>query len=127
MTFIYYLGISLLFTHELDAVRHSEWKLLYILRSLSEGLASSVFIAAHVPLFLLFFWLGHHPNRQVRLVFRAVVSSFLVVHAGLHLRLATAPQNEFHGALSEVLIYGAGLLGALYITLALKQNRESVA
>ena len=30
-TALYYLGLSCLFTHELDAVSHSEWRLLFVL------------------------------------------------------------------------------------------------
>jgi hypothetical protein len=50
---LFYLGLGLLFSHELDAIVQSEWRLLYILRSMADEQAMPVFIALHVPLFAL--------------------------------------------------------------------------
>ena len=92
---IYYLGLSALFAHEMDAVRAQEWRLLYVLRGLPEAAAYPAFLLLHLPLFFVLLWLGHHPARRRREGFRALVAGFLVVHAGLHARLAEDPLNGF--------------------------------
>ena len=52
-TLFYYLGISLLFAHEMDAVAHKEWQLLYVLRTMTDQMAYPLFVAMHVPLFFV--------------------------------------------------------------------------
>jgi hypothetical protein len=47
----FYLGLGCLFAHELDAMTQSEWRLLYVLRSLPDATAMPWFVALHVPLF----------------------------------------------------------------------------
>lgn len=118
-TLLYYLGVSLLLTHEMDAVAHAEWRLLFVLRDMSDQAAYPVFIALHVPLVFLFFWLGHSANHVVRRAFRALVAAFLVIHALIHFSLSNAPEYTFHGALSNSLIYGAALCGIAYLALSL--------
>ena len=87
----YYLGVALLFTHELDAVMHSEWQLLFVLRSLPDSTGYSLFVALHVPLFFAILWLSQHPREAVRNGTRLAVAALLVVHAVLHLRLSSSP------------------------------------
>ena len=111
---LYYLGLALLLTHELDAMTHSEWRLLFVLRSLPDDIASQWFVALHVPLFFFVLWLGHARQQGLRNAVRSVVAAFLVVHAALHLRLSSHEVYEFSGALSNVLIFGAGACGIGY-------------
>jgi Family of unknown function (DUF6713) len=121
-TIFYYLGISFLFTHEMDAVMQREWQLLYFLRDMNDQSAYAVFLVLHVPAFFLFFWLGHHPNSNVQSVFRRLVAGFLIVHAGIHFYNASSPANHFDGVLSNVLIYAAGLFGLLYFAALRRQS-----
>jgi hypothetical protein len=114
-TFVFYLGLGLLFTHELDAIVQSEWRLLYVLRSLPDEQAMPLFVALHVPLFALIVWLTHHAASGVQLASRVIFSVFLVIHAGLHFRLSADPLYTFHSPLSQTLIYGAALCGALFL------------
>ncbi|OVE76357.1 hypothetical protein BVX98_06190 [bacterium F11] len=121
-TAIYYFSISLLITHEIDAVGSAEWQLLYILRSLPETTAFSFFVLAHVPLFFVLLWFSHHSNNRIQMRFRFGVSVFLVIHALLHLRLSGNPGYAFSGVLSNSLIYGAGLVGAVHALLSFKKG-----
>jgi hypothetical protein len=114
-TAFYYLGIACLFTHELDAVTHSEWRLLFVLRSLPEPTASAWFVGLHVPLFFAILWLSAHPKERVREPVRGLVASFLVIHGVLHFILSSEPSYDFHGALSRVLILSAGACGIAYL------------
>lgn len=121
-TALYYLGLACLFTHELDAVTHSEWRLLFFLRDIPDPRASSIFVALHVPLFFGILWLSHDRRDRVRNTTRSAVAVFLAVHATLHLLLSRAPANEFHGPLSVALIGSAGALGIAYLLVRWRQG-----
>ena len=117
---IYYLGLACLFTHELDAVTHSEWRLMFILRSQPDEKALPLFVALHVPLFFAILWLSHFPREAVRHATRIFVAAFLVVHAVLHFSLAGNPLYEFEGTLSRVLIVSAATFGVAYLFLQVR-------
>lgn len=112
---LYYIGLACLFTHELDAMTHSEWRLLLGLRSLPEPTAASTFVALHVPLFFLILWLSHYPAQRLANATRLVVAAFLIVHGVLHFVLSSSPQYTFEGSLSNILIFGAAVSGAAYL------------
>jgi hypothetical protein len=114
-TALYYVGVSFLFTHELDAVTHSEWRLLFGLRSLSDATASPIFVLLHVPLFFAILWFSHVIREPLRDYFRLGLSIFFVVHTVLHFSLSSAPHYDFNGAMSRSLIVGAGLCGLAYV------------
>ena len=119
---IYYLAISFLIAHELDAVTHSEWRLLLVLRDLHETTAAQTFVLVHVPLVFAMLWFSDHSNPSVRNRTKLGVSIFLVVHAGLHFALSGTSQYDFDGLLSRGLILGSALLGALYVVLRLSRG-----
>jgi hypothetical protein len=122
---IYYLGLACLFAHELDAVTHSEWRLLFFLRSRPDDAASTLFVALHVPLFFGIIWLSHFPRGVVRNATRVLVAAFLVVHAILHFRLASSPLYEFHGTLSRSLIVSAAACGLAYLLMQVRGRRRT--
>ena len=114
-TAVYYLGLAFLFTHELDAVTHSEWRLLPVLGGMTSAAASPLFVGFHVPLFFVVLWLSQHRLERVRSRARLVVSAFLVLHGVLHWGRSSDPQYDFHGVLSETLIWSAAGLGLAYL------------
>ena len=120
---LFLLCFAVLATHEIDAVMQSEWRLLYVLRSLPDEVASTLFIALHVPLFMAMLWLHFHHRPRVRDISRMVLAVFLVVHAGLHLRLSGHPLYSFDSPLSMALIYGGGVAGLLYSVVAMRHWR----
>ena len=122
-TFVYYFAVAALFTHEMDAVIHFEWRLLFHLRELPDVTAAGYFVALHFPLFLAFFYFGHHPNLKIQTRFRAAVSVFLVVHAVLHFRLSDHDLYAFEGLLSNLYIYGAAFFGASYLALLVIEQK----
>ncbi len=111
------LMLATLFTHELDAMTQSEWRLLYVLRSLSDDQGRWWFVAIHVPLFWALIAFTHHANTQIQRTSRNAFACFCVVHALLHLRLASDPLSTFSTPLSWALIAGAALLGAAHLCL----------
>ena len=54
--------LATLFTHELDAVSQSEWRLLYILRTMPDAQGAFWFVALHVPLFAALLWIAYSPR-----------------------------------------------------------------
>lgn len=107
----FYAGLSLLLTHELDAVQRREWRLFPGLARLDDAAGAQTFIALHVPLFLALLWGLSRGGMQRGLA--TGLSGFAIVHVGLHLLALSDPRNAFIGATSWALIGGAGLCGAL--------------
>jgi hypothetical protein len=106
--------LAVLFTHELDAMTQSEWRLLYVLRSLSDDQWRWWFVTIHVPLFLGLITLTHHASAKTQHNSRLGVALFCIIHALLHLRLSRDPLSSFNSPLSWGLIIGTALLGTLY-------------
>jgi hypothetical protein len=125
---LFTLMLATLFTHELDAMTQSEWRLLYVLRGLPDDTARFWFVAIHVPLFWALMALSGHRSMVVRQRVRSGIAAFCVVHAGLHIYLRNDPLNTFNSTLSWSLILVAAFLGALHLMMALKSHgRASVA
>ena len=119
------LGISLLFTHELDAMTHNEWRVLPLTSWLGPEEGRVLFVVLHVPFFAFVLgWLTSHlPERVARA--RYWISGFLVIHAGLHLAFNGQALYTFDGRLSNTLIYGAAACGAVYLVGAPFSRRQA--
>lgn len=110
--FAYYLMLALFITHELDAVKRHEWRVLPLTSFLPERVGEQVFIWAHVPIFVLLLNFGGLDPRS----FVAVcLSAFSIVHILLHIGFRKHPKNEFNNISSWSLIVGTGLFGALHL------------
>ena len=114
------LMLAVLFTHELDSMTQSEWRLLYVLRSLSEEQGRWWFVAIHIPLFWALIALTHHARDHVQRLSRIVFAVFCVIHALLHWRLASDPLSTFSAPLSWILILGAATLGVAYLGMTVR-------
>lgn len=115
---VFRLGLSLLLTHELDAVARAEWRVLPLTSFLPDRIGFPVFVLLHVPLFAVLPWWVGHRDPGIRRGARTASSAFLVVHVGLHLAFSAHEHYDFHSALSKLLIFGGGAFGALYLALA---------
>ncbi len=111
----FYLALSTLLAHELDAVHKREWRLLFVLRKMPDEPARRAFVLVHVPAVAVLLWLAAYPDAAVRFWTRAGLDAFMVVHAGLHWRLSGHPKYEFGTAHSRLLIYGAAALALLHL------------
>jgi hypothetical protein len=108
-------AFGMLTTHELDAVRCGEWRILPGLSLLSDGVGMTIFILAHIP---LFGWLASvcwSSNPDVRALARQAFCGFCIIHIGLHWIFRLDPDYAFSGLLSNGLIGGAGLFGVLFL------------
>lgn len=112
---VFHLGFATIAAHEMDAVANAEWRLLPLLNLLPEDLAYVTFVLLHVPLFAGLIWLCWSTGVAMRRRWRALLSAFLVLHVGLHLFFAGHPDYAFDSMTSELLIFGGGIFGLLYL------------
>ena len=113
---IYYMLLATFFTHELDAVKRHEWRVLPLIRALPEWSAEQVFIWAHVPIFLAILWFGEGETINP---FRQGLATFSVAHVALHWLFRRHPAYEFNNPNSWGLIILSGALGAAYLLVSL--------
>jgi hypothetical protein len=108
---IFYLGLSLLTMHEMDAIRCREWRIFPGLSFLSDKLGHIVFVFAHIPLFFFIFWrLTHSQDIDA---FIKGFNIFMIVHLVLHILFLKHKKNEFKDWISWTIIIGAGLCGLI--------------
>lgn len=122
---IFGLTFGLLATHELDAMRWHEWRVLPMTRFFPDEIGMMVFVLAHVPLFA---WLVHvcwTQQANKRLFARRLFAGFCIVHVGLHWLFRNDPAYEFTGLLSNGLILGAGLAGALFLFMTMQEKSRA--
>ena len=110
----FYLGLALLFTHELDAMPNHEWRVLPLLSGLRDSVGRATFVIAHVPIFGIVIAYIASLNLKVRSAARDIASGFLIAHALLHFAFSGHSAYEFGSSLSSILIYGAAGFGLLY-------------
>lgn len=109
---LYYSMVAALLTHEVDAVKRHEWRVLPPTGFLPEKFGEQVFIWAHLPWFLaILHFSGSEPVNG----FRIGLAIFAVVHVGLHSAYRRHPAYEFNNLSSWSLILLAGFLGAAYL------------
>ena len=114
---LFYLGVSLFFTHEIDAMPNYEWRVLPLTSFLNDEMGELVFVLLHIPVFALVIGFIASLNHTVRNRARALTSAFLILHALLHWSFSGHSNYEFSGTLSNSLIYGAALCGAAYFAI----------
>lgn len=115
--FFYILALTLLITHELDAIYRHEWRIFPLLNKLDEQLSAKIFILAHIPLFFIIFWLSFYASQTVSEMTRITIAGFCIIHVGLHILLRKHPKNEFNNPISQFLIWSCAMSGALYLIL----------
>ncbi len=110
---LFYLGLTFLIIHEMDAIRCKEWRILPLLSLLDGKNGQTVFLFMHIPLFVwIFYSLPPHPGSDF---FMVAFDIFMIIHIGLHLLLLRNKKNEFKDWISWVLIVGAGVFGGLHL------------
>jgi hypothetical protein len=109
----FYLGLSAIIIHEMDAVRCKEWRIFPGLSLLDDNWGFKIFMIAHVPLFYFLFWglMGQSDNSQLKFG----LDIFFIVHVGLHLLFLRHKKNEFKDSVSWTVILSAGLFGLIDI------------
>ncbi|GAA4279159.1 DUF6713 family protein [Aquimarina mytili] len=107
----FYLGLSLIMMHEMDAIRCKEWRIFPGLSMLSDKIGHIVFLFLHIPLFYFVFWkLTQSKDAEV---FIYGFNIFMIVHLVLHILFLKHKNNEFKDWISWSIIIGAGLCGII--------------
>ena len=119
---LFYLGIGLFFTHELDAMTNHEWRVLPLTSWMPELQGELAFVLLHIPLFAVLVGLIASQNALIRRRSWTGIAIFLAVHGFLHAAFMVHDQYEFSSLLSNGLIFGAAICGAAYLVL----NRSRV-
>lgn len=112
---LFILGLSFMLLHEMDAIRCKEWRIFPGLSLLDDKMGYTVFILAHIPLFLFLFLGLFKEGGNEQLIFGLDV--FFIVHVFLHILFLKHKRNEFRDWISWMFIAGAGLFGALDLML----------
>ena len=113
---LFLLALSLLFVHELDAVRCREWRIFPLTAFLDDETGMRVFILAHVPLFAIIIFYAGKSLSAGGDGFSLGMAIFCVVHAFVHWAYERHPKCEFRNLLSRGIIWscaGAGLAAAI--------------
>ncbi len=106
----FYIGLSFIFMHEMDAIRCKEWRIFPLLSYLDDQKGFIVFMFAHIPLFsILLYYLNQPDNEGIV----TGMNYFLIIHLGLHLLFLMHPKNEFKDWISWSIIVGAAIFGAI--------------
>jgi len=116
---IFYTGLSLLLTHELDAVKRHEWRIFPGLSNLKDNLSYHLFVVLHIPLFIMILWFLCHPSEYVHFWFQISVDGFLIIHLGLHHFFKAHDKYEFTQQFSRVIINLMALTGLIHMILLL--------
>lgn len=120
---VFYAGLALLVTHELDAVHRHEWRMFPFLSKLDDGKGYQLFVLLHIPLLVLIFWLMSHPSGNVRFWFQVSMDVFFVVHFVLHFvlhyLLREHRSNEFSERFSKQIVAVTAATGLIHLVLLL--------
>lgn len=122
---VFFLGIGMIFTHELDAMLNNEWRVLPLTSWLSDENGKLVFLISHIPLFAMVVALISSESEIIRDRSRFYISVFLAVHGLLHAAFMISPYYEFETLISNFLIFGGATCGAFYLLLDRKQLSRS--
>lgn len=121
---LFYVGLALLFTHELDAMPNNEWQVLPLLRNLTDSVGEATFVLAHIPIFVIVIACIASLNLNIRSMARDIACAFLILHAFLHFVFSGHPAYQFNSLLSTSLIYGAALCGLSFLLVRWIENKS---
>jgi apolipoprotein N-acyltransferase len=107
--------VAAFITHEVDAARRHEWRVLPITFFLPDKIGETVFIWAHLPLVFSIIVISGDDTQGS---FRIGLAGFAMVHVGLHWLYRRHPAYQFNNLSSWALVTLTGLLGAIYLLLA---------
>ncbi len=111
----FYLGLSFILMHEIDAVRCKEWRIFPGLSLLNDAWGYRIFMLAHIPLF--YFILKRIGDGSDNESFIYGMNVFFIIHLGLHLIFLIHKKNEFRDWLSWTIISAAAAFGLTDIVL----------
>ncbi len=109
---LFIINLSLLFVHEMDAVKNCEWRMFAVLKNMADEKASRLFILLHIPLYGAVLLMLVSPAQQVLFY---IIDIFLIFHAVIHFGFRHHKNNAFSSVLSWVFIYSMGIISAVHL------------
>jgi hypothetical protein len=110
---LFLLGVTFLMVHELDAIRQGEHRFFLAWLNVSDTVRCQIFMAAHVPLFVLVLANLASSGFQLGMDF------FLIGHAVAHTILRDHPHIRFNDTFSRIWIFGGAVLGLAHAAMLL--------
>ncbi len=110
---LFIVNMSLLFVHEMDAVRNREWRMFIVLKDMEDEKACRIFLLAHVPLYATALFLLMSP---AKLILFYILDAFLIIHAVIHFGFRHQKHNAFTSAISKAIIYLMAAISAVHLT-----------
>ena len=120
LSLLFYFGLALLCTHEVDAAVRNEWRILPVLSQLDDQAGFFWFVILHIPLLTVVFWLTAHASEVVASRSRMGVSAFLCAHGLGHFAQSGHVDYAFSPPLETITVYGGALVGLAYIAVVLR-------
>ena len=115
---IFYLGLSLLLVHELDAIKRREWRIFPLLSKMkNDENAYYIFSGLHIPLFVMILFFITHPNQNIKIWACVILDVFFIIHLFLHYLLKQHKENEFNNVFSTVVITSMAAIGAIHLSI----------
>ena len=111
--------LSLLFIHEMDAVRAKEWKMFVGLKNLKDDTAYKIFTIAHLPLYFIVMYILAQAGILANAIFYFIIDGFLLCHTIIHFCFRKHPDNGFSSVFSLIILYVLGALAIVHIRLLL--------
>ncbi|MGX9757296.1 DUF6713 family protein [Clostridioides difficile] len=111
LTILFAINLSLLFVHEMEAIRFQEWKMFIVLKGMEDKRAYLIFLLLHIPLYTLIIWLLLSPFFKLGFY---ITDIFLMAHLILHLCFLQHKSNKLNNALSMSIIVLMGTLSTLH-------------
>ena len=113
---LFYIGLSLLLVHELDAIKRKEWRIFPLLSKIKDDdKAYYIFAIFHVPIFATILFFINHPNLNIQKHTMLILDIFFVIHSILHYLFRSRKENEFNNRFSSTIIYLMATIGALHL------------
>jgi len=115
--FVFVFIVSLLLIHEMDAIRLKEWKMFVVLKNKHDETAYRIFSLAHLPLYVVAFFILASGGELAKTILYYAVDAFLLIHAIIHYGFRKNPNNGFNSIFSKAIIYSLGLLALIHLWL----------
>ncbi len=116
---LFAVSLSLLISHELDAMIRKEWELLPGFGGLADSTAADIFNLLHVPLFALILVGIMSGSTRTRRRTATGVELFLIGHAIAHTALRGADEYLFEAPVETITVYGAAAVGFGHLAIRL--------
>lgn len=120
---VFSILLSLLFVHEMDAIRAKEWNMFILLKDRREAAAYRVFVILHLPLYgILLYALSIGPAYPLKFA----GDFFCLGHGVLHWGFRKHKNNGFSSLFSKMIIGGMTVLSVIHLYLLYGRRRSAV-